>query len=142
MRTQQISPLRLLSFDGGGVRGLSSLFILKEFLRRTRTGSGGNQPIPLPCECFDMICGTGTGGLIAIMLGKLCMSVDDTIDEYIKLLRTIASNKKWPWKRGRYSARALERAVNLIIGGRARDLGWPEAAINEGLQLTTEDIGR
>ncbi|CAE6451837.1 unnamed protein product [Rhizoctonia solani] len=144
MNNRQTRPLRLLSFDGGGVRGLSSLFILKEFLRRTQTSSGGDQPLPLPCECFDMICGTGTGGLIAIMLGKLRMSIDDTIDEYVKISGTISSNKKWPWKpgRSRYSARAFERALQLVIGGRARDLRWPEAATNEGLRLTTEDVGR
>jgi len=26
-----------------------------------------------PCEVFDLICGTSTGGLIAIMLGRLEM---------------------------------------------------------------------
>jgi Patatin-like phospholipase len=33
-----------------------------------------------PCEYFDMIGGTSTGGLIAIMLGRLRMTVDDCID--------------------------------------------------------------
>ncbi|CAE6445644.1 hypothetical protein ACGC1H_003897 [Rhizoctonia solani] len=142
MSAQRTRPVRLLSFDGGGVPGLSALFILKEILRRTESGEGGNGTIPLPCDCFDMICGTGTGGLIAIMLGKLRMSVEDTINEYIDLLETIFTNKKWPWKKARYSARALEQAIRMIIGKRAQDLGWPEAAIKEGLQLSKEDIGR
>jgi len=29
--------------------------------------------VPRPCDCFDLIAGTSTGGLIAIMLGKLGM---------------------------------------------------------------------
>jgi patatin-like phospholipase/acyl hydrolase len=40
---------------------------------------------PKSCDYFDMICGTSTGGLIAIMLGRLHMTVDECIDEYKKL---------------------------------------------------------
>jgi patatin-like phospholipase/acyl hydrolase len=41
---------------------------------------------PKPCEYFDMIGGTSTGGLIAIMLGRLRMTIDDCIDAYTSLL--------------------------------------------------------
>ena len=62
---------RILSLDGGGVRGLSSLLILRnimeEIARRNDTAEAR------PCEYFDLIGGTGTGGLIAIMLGRLRM---------------------------------------------------------------------
>ena len=62
---------RILSLDGGGVRGLSSLLILRnimeEITRRNDTAEA------LPCDYFDLIGGTGTGGLIAIMLGRLRM---------------------------------------------------------------------
>ena len=79
-------PLRLLSFDGGGVRGLSSLLILQRIMhalnhRRREKGERSLEP----CECFDMIAGTSTGGLIAIMLGTLRMSVDDCITSYLQL---------------------------------------------------------
>ena len=46
--------LRLICFDGGGVRGLASLYILGQIL-----ASVGN---PLPCQYFDMMGGTSTGG--------------------------------------------------------------------------------
>jgi patatin-like phospholipase/acyl hydrolase len=46
--------LRLLCLDGGGIRGLASLYILKALLSKV-----GN---PKPCDYFDMICGTSTGG--------------------------------------------------------------------------------
>jgi hypothetical protein len=39
--------------DGGGIRGLSSLLILKEIMKNTPKK---------PCEVFDMIGGTSTGG--------------------------------------------------------------------------------
>lgn len=46
--------IRLLSLDGGGVRGLASLYLLKQILSYV-----GN---PKPCDYFDMIGGTSTGG--------------------------------------------------------------------------------
>ncbi|KAJ7469448.1 acyl transferase/acyl hydrolase/lysophospholipase [Mycena latifolia] len=76
--------LRLLSLDGGGVRGISSLYILQQ-LMLDATGSI-NTP---PCEYFDMICGTSTGGLIAIMLGRLRMTVPKCIQAYQKLSKII-----------------------------------------------------
>ncbi|MCJ1476110.1 hypothetical protein MMC13_004775 [Lambiella insularis] len=43
-----------------------------------------------PCEYFDYVFGVGTGGIIAIMIGRLRMSVDDAIQEYVKLLSTMS----------------------------------------------------
>ncbi|KAJ7112508.1 acyl transferase/acyl hydrolase/lysophospholipase, partial [Mycena epipterygia] len=37
---------------------------------------------PSPCDYFDLIGGSGTGGIIALMLGRLRMSVKDTIAAY------------------------------------------------------------
>jgi patatin-like phospholipase/acyl hydrolase len=71
-------PLRILSLDGGGVRGVSSLYMLKELIaqvkRQARLDHPNDVPSTLrPCDVFDLICGTSTGGLIAIMLGRLAM---------------------------------------------------------------------
>ena len=49
--------LNLLSLDGGGVRGMSSLIILEEVMRKIDP----NNP-PEPCDYFDLIGGTSTGG--------------------------------------------------------------------------------
>jgi len=65
---------RILSLDGGGVRGLSSLLILREIMEEIQRQSG-TPDTPLPCDYFDLIGGTSTGGLIAIMLGRLRMVV-------------------------------------------------------------------
>ena len=53
--------LCLLSLDGGGVRGLSSLQILKQLMEAIALEAGLEDP-PKPCDYFDMIGGTSTGG--------------------------------------------------------------------------------
>lgn len=51
--------LNLLSLDGGGLRGLSILYILRDLMAKVNE----HQDPPLkPCEVFDLIGGSGTGG--------------------------------------------------------------------------------
>ena len=56
--------LCLLSLDGGGVRGLSTLYILKSIMDRLNYERkiSANLPPVKPCEVFDLIGGTSTGG--------------------------------------------------------------------------------
>jgi patatin-like phospholipase/acyl hydrolase len=56
--------------DGGGVRGLTTLLILKRLMYLIQPNDD-DYKLPKPCEYFDLIAGTSTGGLIAIMLGRL-----------------------------------------------------------------------
>ena len=66
--------LCLLSLDGGDIRGLSSLYILKRAVEAVKQQKMLAELLPKPCEFFDMIDGTSTGCLIAIMLGRLGMT--------------------------------------------------------------------
>ena len=52
-----------MSTDGGGIRGLSELLILKEMMERIQY-ENKLKDLPLPCEYFDMIGGNGTGGSV------------------------------------------------------------------------------
>ena len=52
--------LALLSIDGGGVRGLSALVILKRLMETI-----DRENPPKPCEYFDMIGGSSTGGYVS-----------------------------------------------------------------------------
>lgn len=61
----------ILCLDEGGVKCLSSLWILKTLMEEIKARSVTN--VSRPWECFDLIGGTGFGGLIAIMLGRLRM---------------------------------------------------------------------
>ncbi|KKK13486.1 hypothetical protein P175DRAFT_0464503 [Aspergillus ochraceoroseus IBT 24754] len=81
--------LNLLSLDGGGVRALSTLYILKHVMEAI-----DRENPPKPCEFFDMIGGTGSGGLLAIMLGRLKMDIDQCIVAYTRLCKHVFGHKK------------------------------------------------
>jgi patatin-like phospholipase/acyl hydrolase len=53
--------LCLLSLDGGGVRGLSTLMILETLMAKINSK---RQVAAKPCEIFDLIGGTSTGGYL------------------------------------------------------------------------------
>ena len=77
---------KILSLDGGGVRGLSSLIILDYVMDMLGNLRGARLE---PWQEFDMIAGTSTGGLIALMLGRLRMSVAACIAAYKELSHQI-----------------------------------------------------
>lgn len=131
--------LCLLSLDGGGVRGLSTLYILKSIMDRLNHERKNDKLPPLkPCEAFDLICGTSTGGLIAIMLGRLEMSVDDCITAYSELAQAVFGEKlsRMPINaRGgvkpRFDSVKLESAIKKVI----TQSGVSEAALlNDGIE--------
>ncbi|KAJ5340143.1 FabD/lysophospholipase-like protein [Penicillium brevicompactum] len=114
--------LCLLSLDGGGVRGLSTLYILKGLMDRLNQARPEGSPAKKPCEVFDLIGGTSTGGLIAIMLGRLEMDVDQCIMAYIQLMKIIFGKpSKWALSslfgkiEPRFDAEKLEGAINEVI---------------------------
>jgi len=49
--------------DGGGICSLSELIILQEIMERFQFQQGLEE-LPLPCNYFDMIGGTSTGGFV------------------------------------------------------------------------------
>jgi len=54
-------PLRVLSIDGGGIRGLVPALVLEELERRLKA-KGKTEPL---YAYFDLIAGTSTGGILA-----------------------------------------------------------------------------
>jgi hypothetical protein len=57
-----------LKADGGGTRGLSQLYILREILSRLIKPREASDL--RPCEFFDLIGGSGPSGLLALVLAR------------------------------------------------------------------------
>lgn len=133
----------ILSLDGGGVRNFSSLLILQELMRvvgererllnpdakssaysplvkqvpdsQATPFKGSKRPALgyLPCHYFDYVSGTSTGGLIAILLGRLRMNVDEAIEEYKQLSAKVFEKPSSLWKRFLTNYDSTERRANL-----------------------------
>ncbi|CAK7240110.1 MAG: hypothetical protein STHCBS139747_001547 [Sporothrix thermara] len=112
--------LRLLALDGGGIRGLSSLVILSELMATVDP-----ELPPRPCDYFDMIGGTSTGGLIAIMLGRLRMTVAECIEAYMFLSERVFKKETHRKINGKLQARSgtveLAEAIKQILRARGLD---------------------
>ncbi|KAF8594808.1 hypothetical protein BDV93DRAFT_423073, partial [Ceratobasidium sp. AG-I] len=72
--------------DGGGINVLSVFIIILEVMRRIQAVQC-LVDMPLPCSVFGLICGTGTGGIAAILLGKLRLPITTAIECYLEILR-------------------------------------------------------
>jgi hypothetical protein len=109
--------------DGGGVRGYSMLIIIQELMHLTYVESHGSAPrrdqIPNPCEHFDLIVGTGTGGLIAIMLGRLRLDLETCKEVYVRMTRKVFETDKTiagiPYRSTLFKASKLEEAIKECV---------------------------
>ncbi|KAF7919409.1 uncharacterized protein EAE98_009249 [Botrytis deweyae] len=139
MSTSQQPPenqaLRLLALDGGGVKGLTSLLILRRLmLQLKRDATDPDEPVPRPCDVFDLIGGTSTGGLIAIMLGRLGMTVDECIETYKKFGKTVFGKKKafgiarTMFSGSMYETEDLQTAIKTLVAERLKQEEAPSRA--------------
>ncbi|KAH4943496.1 hypothetical protein HBI79_018870 [Parastagonospora nodorum] len=143
------APLRLLSLDGGGVRGLSSLMVLDDLMeniaqeekRIGRRAQNDHSPLK-PCDYFDLIGGTSTGGIIAILLSRLRLDCKQCISIYSKLAEQIfkhdrsfkAFGMKIPTGATRFSGTVLANAIKSALkelGFDENELMWDEALFEE-----------
>ncbi len=109
--------------DGGGVRGYSMFLILQELMHRTFVEIEGRAPrrseIPKPCDHFDLIVGTGTGGLIALMLGRLRLDIETCKELYVRMTRMVFETDKTiagiPYRSTLFKATKLEEAIKEAV---------------------------
>jgi patatin-like phospholipase/acyl hydrolase len=110
-------PFRILSLDGGGVRGAYSAAVLTEIEEGT-----GKRIV----DHFDLIAGTSTGGIIAIGLG-LGLPAREILEFYKTRGQDIfpstgVHQRWWAFLRRfvgpKFKADALERALADVFGDR------------------------
>jgi hypothetical protein len=99
------------------------LILIQELMHRLYVDLHGTAPrrsqIPKPCDHFDLIIGTGTGGLIAIMLGRLRLDLETCKEVYVKMTRKVFETDKTiggvPWKKTLFKASKLEEAIRECV---------------------------
>src|SRR2546421_10050500 len=99
------------------------LIILQELMHHAFVEVEGKAPkleeIPKPCDYFDLIAGTGTGGLIAIMLGRLRLDLETCMEVYVRMTRKVFETDKTiigiPYKTTLFKASKLEEAIKECV---------------------------
>lgn len=99
------------------------LIIVQELMHRAFVETEGRAPrrheIPKPCEHFDLIVGTGTGGLIALMLGRLRLDLETCKEVYVRMTRIVFETDKTiagiPYRSTLFKASKLEEAIKQCV---------------------------
>lgn len=92
---------RILSIDGGGIRGIIPAAVLIELERQLRIEH--NDPTVKIGECFDLIAGTSTGGILACLLlmpdkmepTRARFSANDALNLYLEYGDEIFDRSVW-----------------------------------------------
>lgn len=125
--------LKVLSWDGGGIRGLFSLYVAKEVEKKM----GGKTLV----EQCDWLAGTSTGGIIALALANGA-SLDEAIDIYKNNGDKIFKKEglsAWRWLKGlfveTYSDVGILKELKEVLG-ESTTLG----SLEKGVVVTSYDI--
>lgn len=118
----QGTPKKILSLDGGGIRGALTLGLLKKIETILKKKNGDNPDFRL-CDYFDLIGGTSTGSIIAASLavGK---SVDEITTLYMDLGGKIFGEKRSWWNpmetmkflKATYDHKSLQESLQNAFG--------------------------
>jgi uncharacterized protein len=112
-------PKRILSLDGGGVRGIGSIAFLEKL--EAEITEIESRPTLL-AEWFDLIGGTSTGAIIASAL-SLGYRVSDIRKFYEQLAPQVFKRSRWRlsgWQ-AKFDARRLKKELAVVIGERTLD---------------------
>lgn len=115
-----VKPFKILCIDGGGIKGLYSAKVLSVF----------EETYNVFCsDCFDLICGTSTGGIIALAV-SLKIPMREVVSFYHEYGPSIFSQKKKLWPANiilslkqaligsKYSQKQLKKALYEKFGDR------------------------
>lgn len=111
---REAGPKRILSLDGGGVRGLITLGMLEHIERILASRNAYPDGFRL-AHYFDLIAGTSTGSIIATGLA-LGMKVDEVSELYHKLCPKLFDPVARGFWRPVYDYRPLEEELKTFLG--------------------------
>ena len=134
---QRAGRKRILTLDGGGLRGILSLGMLRRVEGLLKERHGNDKAFRL-CHYFDLIAGTSTGAIIAAALAT-GMTVDEVIGHYQKLGREVFT-KDWFRKgvvRARYDEHTLITHLKRVFG---KDLLLGDDSLQTGLLIVTKRL--
>ena len=117
----KVGPKRILALDGGGLRGVLTLGMLREIETLLRARHGGDPDFRL-CDYFDLIAGTSTGAIIAAAL-SLGMSVDEVHGHYMELGNVVFKRSllRWGALRAKFDGDKVRDALIGVLGERTMD---------------------
>ncbi|KAH8797612.1 quinon protein alcohol dehydrogenase-like superfamily [Flagelloscypha sp. PMI_526] len=130
--SSKMPGLMLLSLDGGRWQTLSPISqieIVGDVLSYYECDHRLEPGTFKVCDAFDLVIGTGTGGLIAFMFSVLKLSIQDAKDAYIQLYRTaFAPESISREERGWLLRSALKELLDIRASG--------SGSLNAPLSLT------
>lgn len=131
-----VGPKRILTLDGGGLRGVLTLGMLREIETLLRARHGGDPAFRL-CDYFDLIAGTSTGAIIAAAL-SLGMTVDEVHGHYLSLGNFVFKRSllRWGALRAKFDAAKVREALLGVYGERRLD----SADFRTGLLVVTKRL--
>jgi predicted acylesterase/phospholipase RssA len=130
-------PKRILALDGGGLRGILTLGILKQIEDELRK-KHGNDPAFRLCHYFDLIAGTSTGAIIAATLA-IGWPVDDITKRYFELGARVfrRSLLRHGLLRAKYDEARLIDELKGVFGA---DTTLGSTALNTGLMVVIKRL--
>ncbi|QRV91158.1 nephrocystin-3 protein [Ceratobasidium sp. AG-Ba] len=106
--------INAMSLDGGGILSLLSLLtIIEEIMKRVQRDRKLEE-VPLPSQHFRFIIGAGFASLLAVMFGRLRLSVDDTKKHCSSFIRDVFSKRKLIGQ-GKFKSRELKAAIERML---------------------------
>lgn len=128
---------RILALDGGGVKSILTLGLLKPLEAELRRRAGGDSGFRL-CDYYDLIGGASTGAVIATGLA-LGFSVDELIDIYMRLGPDAFGRSSGGLLQSRFDPRRLRRSLQPHFS--TKTLGSDELRTGLALFLKRIDTG-
>ena len=129
-------PKRILSLDGGGLRGVLTLAFLERLETILRERHGGDPDFRLS-DYFDLIAGTSTGAIIAAGLAT-GRSTTDIKKMYHELGRRVF--RKMPWRIGIFSPKFDIGPLKTVLADQLGDMPLGSEDIRTGLLLVSKRL--